>query len=74
MSALPPCAGCDRPVQLISMIADGRPGMVDPDDDPQGTLEIRRGGLGWVGRPIGRQTPPSSDEWRKVRPHVCDAA
>lgn len=71
MSDLPPCAGCKRPVQLITMTRDGRPAMVDPDDDPQGSIEITRGGSGWVGRPIGRKTRATDERYRKVHQHEC---
>jgi hypothetical protein len=62
------CFACQQPVLIVTTDTGTR--MLQPDADPTGTVEVRRSGLGWRGRFVGKNTAPAPG-WMKYGTHSC---
>jgi hypothetical protein len=68
MTAPSLCFACQQPVLIVTTDTGTR--MLDPQPDPDGTVEIRRSGLGWRGRWTGANTT-CTPGWLKFATHSC---
>jgi hypothetical protein len=65
------CFVCQQPVLIVAM--DTKTIALEPDADPNGTVEVRRSGLGWRGRWTGKGTAPTYGWTSKHVTHTCKA-
>lgn len=63
------CFACKAPVLVVALAFTTR--TVEPEPDPEGTVELRRSGGGWRGQMTGARTPLTPGWVSKHRFHTC---